>query len=268
MARAYYCLTKGELFMSRYDSMKGKVAIVTGGGSGMARAACLKFAENGVRVAVVDIDAQVAEETVALIEKAGGTAISIKADMGQDEDIKMMVEQTVGAFGRLDYAYNSVGIGGVYGGFEGTSDDLWADIINVDLASIWHCLKAEVPEMLKAGGGVIINTSSVAGLKAHSMEPAYCAAKHGVVGLTKSAAVVYAPQNIRVNAICPGPIFTKMWRNTHFGADEQKKVAEVVPMRRIGQPEEVANVVLFLCSDEASYVTGVALPIDGGMSAL
>ena len=254
--------------MSKYDSMQGKVAIVTGGGSGMARAACLKFAENRVRVAVVDIDAQVAEETVALIEKAGGTAISIKADMGHDEDIKMMVKQTVSTFGRLDYAYNSAGIEGVYGGFEGTSDELWTDIVNVDLTSIWHCLKAEVPEMLKAGGGVIINTSSIAGLKSHPMEPAYCAAKHGVIGLTKSAAVAYAPQNIRINAICPGPIFTKMWQSTHSGTDEQKKVAEGVPMRRIGQPEEVANVVLFLCSDEASYVTGVALPIDGGMLAL
>jgi NAD(P)-dependent dehydrogenase (short-subunit alcohol dehydrogenase family) len=222
---------KRRVFMSKYDSMQGKVAIVTGGGSGMARAACLKFAENRVRVAVVDIDAQVAEETVALIGKAGGTAISIKADMGHDEDIKMMVKQTVSTFGRLDYAYNSAGIGGVY-------------------------------------GGVIINTSSIAGLKSHPMEPAYCAAKHGVIGLTKSAAVAYAPQNIRINAICPGPIFTKMWQSTHSGTDEQKKVAEGVPMRRIGQPEEVANVVLFLCSDEASYVTGVTLPIDGGMLAL
>jgi NAD(P)-dependent dehydrogenase (short-subunit alcohol dehydrogenase family) len=254
--------------MSRYDSMRGKVAIVTGGGSGMAKSTCLKFAENGVKVAVVDIDTPVAKETVTLIKKAGGTAISIKADMGQDEDIKMMVKQTIDTFGHLDYAYNSVGIGGVYGGFTGTSDELWASIINVDLTSIWRCLKAEIPEMLKVGGGAIVNTSSIAGLKSHSMEPAYCAAKHGVIGLTKSAAVVFASQNIRINAICPGPIFTKMWQSTHSNADEQKRVAEGVPMHRIGQPEEVANVVLFLCSDEASYVTGIALPIDGGMLAL
>jgi NAD(P)-dependent dehydrogenase (short-subunit alcohol dehydrogenase family) len=254
--------------MSKYDSMRGKVAIVTGGGSGMARAACLKFAENGVKVAVVDIDATAGKETVSSIEKAGGTAISIKADMGRDEDIKMMVKQTTDTFGRLDYAYNSVGIGGGYGGFTGTSNELWADIIKVDLTSIWLCMKAEIPEMLKAGGGVIVNTASVAGLKSHPMEPAYCAAKHGVVGLTKSTAVVFAPQNIRINAVCPGPIFTKMWQSTHSSANEQKRVAEGIPMHRVGQPEEVANVVLFLCSDEASYITGIALPIDGGLLAL
>lgn len=255
--------------MVRYDSLKGKVAICTGGGSGMARAASLKFAENGVKVAVVDIDAPAADETVSLIEKAGETAISIKADMGQAEDIKAMVKQTIDAFGRLNYAFNSVGIGGVpggQGGAMGISDEAWLKMINIDLNSVWLCMNQEVPEILKVGGGAIVNTSSMAGTRAHR-SAAYAAAKHGIIGLTKSAAVILGPQNIRINAICPGYTRTKMWLRGYPSAEEQERLRQMVPLRRIGTPEDIANLVLFLCSDEGSYITGAAVSIDGGLSA-
>jgi NAD(P)-dependent dehydrogenase (short-subunit alcohol dehydrogenase family) len=253
--------------MVRYDSLKEKVAICTGGGSGMARAASILFAENGAKVAVVGVNSPSIDETVALIKKAGGTAVSIKADMGKAEDIERMVRQTVDAFGRLDFAFNCVGIGGERWGFMGTPDEMWFKIINLDLNSIWLCMKHEVPEMLKAGGGVIVNTSSVAGIKAQPLRPAYAAAKHGIIGLSKSVAVSMGPEKIRVNTICPGFTNTKMLREDYSDAGDQERLTGMVPLRRIGTQEDVANLVVFLCSDEASYITATAIPIDGGMSA-
>jgi NAD(P)-dependent dehydrogenase (short-subunit alcohol dehydrogenase family) len=253
--------------MVRYDSLKGKVAICTGGGSGMARAASILFAENGAKVAVVGRNSPSIDDTVSVITKAGGTAISIKADMGKAEDIERMVKQTVEAFGRLDFAFNSVGTGGGRTGFTGTPNEVWDTIINLDLDAIWLCMKHEIPEMLKVGGGAIVNNSSVAGIKAQPMRPAYAAAKHGVVGLSKSVAASMGPENIRVNTICPGFTDTKMLREDYSTPGDQEKLIQMVPLRRIGKAEDVANMVLFLCSDEGSYITGATIPIDGGMSA-
>lgn len=253
--------------MIRYDSLKGKVAICTGGGSGMARAASILFAENGVKVAVVGRNSPPIDDTVSVITRAGGTAISIKADMGKAEDIERMVKQTVEAFGRLDFAFNSVGTGGGRTGFLGTSDEVYGMIINVDLTAIWLSMKYEIPEMLKVGGGAIVNNSSVAGIKAQPMRPAYAAAKHGLAGLGKSVAVNMGAENIRVNTICPGFIDTKMLREDYISDSDQEKLLQMVPLRRMGTAEEIANTVLFLCSDEGSYITGATIPVDGGMSA-
>jgi NAD(P)-dependent dehydrogenase (short-subunit alcohol dehydrogenase family) len=253
--------------MVRYDSLKGKVAICTGGGSGMARATSILFAENGVKVAVVGRNFPSIDDTVDVIKKAGGTAISVKADMGKAEDIERMVRQTVEAFGRLDYAFNSVGTGGGRTGFLGTPDEVYNEIINLDLNAIWLCMKHEVREMLKVGGGVIVNNSSVAGIKSQPMRPAYAAAKHGLGGLGKSVAVNMGTQNIRVNTICPGFIDTKMLREDYTSDSDKEKLLQMIPLRRMGTAEEIANTVLFLCSDEGAYITGAIIPVDGGMSA-
>jgi NAD(P)-dependent dehydrogenase (short-subunit alcohol dehydrogenase family) len=250
------------------NEYQGKVAIVTGGAYGIGRAAAIGFAQRGAKVAIADLDVTRGEETLRLIKEAGGDAIFIKADVSIEEDVKVLVDKTIQVFGKLDCAFNNAGI---HKQFVSTVDFLmkdWEEMINVNLKSVWLCMKYEIPQMLKQGKGSIVNTSSVAGLVGAPSNPAYPASKHGVVGLTKSTALEFARKGIRVNCVCPGPTRTGMNEElTATNPEMVKAMDQKVPMGRIGEPEEVAAAAIFLCSDEASYITGHALPVDGGIVA-
>ena len=251
------------------DSMKGKVALVTGAGSGIGRATSLVFAREGAKVMAVDLNEGPVKATVDLITSGDGEASGLTADVANTEDVKRMVSETVSRFGRIDAAFNNAGIHtGVRIPFHEYPEDEWDRIIGVNLKGVWLCIKYEAPVMLEHGGGAIVNTSSVAGLVAGQGTSAYTASKHGVAGLTKSAAMDYARQGIRVNAVAPGEIWTPMMdliiRSNNFS---KAKMDDDQPIGRLGKPEEIAEVVVWLCTDAASYVTGHVFPIDGGYMA-
>ena len=246
----------------------GKVAVVTGGASGIGRAAALGFARGGASVVVADVDAAGGEETADLIAQAGGAAAFVTTDVRVAADVETTVAVAVSAFGRLDFAFNNAGTLGSGAAMVEFTEDDWDDVLGVNLKGVWLCMKHEIPAMLRTGGGAIVNTSSVAGLVGSQHSPAYAASKHGVVGLTKTAALQYAPHGIRVNCVCPAAVFSPMLetlvtRNPQVG--ERLKAAQ--PNERFASPEEVAEVVVWLCSNAASFVTGAALPVDGGYTA-
>jgi NAD(P)-dependent dehydrogenase (short-subunit alcohol dehydrogenase family) len=248
----------------------GKVALVTGGGNGIGREAALLFAREGARVAVADYEAESAAQTVALINGNGGQAISLSGDVTIAAQVKGMLDGTIAAYGRIDCAFNNAGIAGHQVDATGQLTHEWSEksfdrMIAVNLKGVWLCMKHEIPAMLAHGGGAIVNTASVAGLIGLRTSSAYVAAKHGVIGLTKTAAVEFAEQAIRVNAVCPGYIETRMTapsRETRSAA-----VIARTPMRRYGQPRDIAEMVVWLCSDRAAYVTGAAYEVDGGLTA-
>ena len=251
------------------DSMKDRVALVTGAGSGIGRATSLVFAREGAKVMAVDLMDGPMLETVGLIIGGGGEASGMTADVSKADEVQRMVSETVSRFGRIDAAFNNAGIHtGTRIPFHEYPEDEWDRVIGVNLKGVWLCIKYELPQMLAQGGGAIVNTSSVAGLVASSGTSAYTASKHGVAGLTKSAAMDYARQGIRVNAVAPGVILTPMMdlimesNNT-----PQEELHNDQPIGRMGKPEEIAEVVVWLCTDAASYVTGHVLPIDGGYMA-
>jgi len=247
-------------------TFKNKVAIVTGGSSGIGRATALAFAKKGAKVVVVDWKEN--EEMLHLIKDSGGEAIFIKCDVSKTEDIKAMVEKTIATFGRLDYAFNNAGIEGKSAPTQDCTEENWDQTIGVNLKGIWLCMKYEIPEILKQGKGAIVNCASVAGLVGFAGLPAYVASKHGVVGLTKTAALECAKLGIRVNAVCPGVIQTPMIdRLTGKTKEAVEQFTELEPVGRFGQPEEIANAVVWMCSDEASFVTGIAMAVDGGFVA-
>ena len=252
-------------------TLEGKVALVTGAGSGIGRASALTFAREGAKVVVADVNAQGGEETVSKINESGGESIFVHADVSSAVDVEAMVAKTVEAYGRLDFAHNNAGIatqgrGGLTHEFP---EDLWDRMIDVNLKGVWLCMKYEIPQMLEQGGGAIVNTASVAGLVGSlAALSAYSASKHGVVGLTKTAALEYAQQGIRVNCVCPGMIRSPM-TEPRLDADpehEQRMIARH-PIGRIGEPPEVAEAVVWLCSDAASFVTGHPMVVDGGLVA-
>jgi len=248
--------------------MNGKVALVTGAASGIGRESALAFARAGAKVVAADVDSGGGEETVQMIKDGGGEAIFVKCDVSQEADVKAMVEKTVETFGRLDYAHNNAGIEGMAGPCVECTEENWDRTININLKGVWWCCKYEIPEMLKVGGGAIVNTASVAGLVGFGGIPAYTASKHGVVGLTKTIALDYAQQNIRCNAVCPGVIDTPMIeRFTGGDAEARKGMESLEPVGRLGKPSEIADAVVYLCSDQASYVTGVPMPVDGAFVA-
>lgn len=249
-------------------NFKGKVALVTGAAMGIGRATALAFAEHGAAVAIADISSDEGARTSNLINEAGGRAIFIKCDVASEADIKFMVEKTVSALGRLDYAFNNAGIEGAQAMTPDCTNENWNRVIAVNLTSVWLCMKYQIPVLLKQGGGAIVNCSSIAGLIGFPGSPAYVASKHGVIGLTKTAALEFAKQNIRVNAICPGIIQTPMIdRFTHGEAQLHKQLIAGEPVGRAGKPEEIAAAALWLCSDQSGFVTGHPLVVDGGWVA-
>jgi NAD(P)-dependent dehydrogenase (short-subunit alcohol dehydrogenase family) len=256
----------------RQRPFEGQVALVTGGSSGIGRATALAFARAGARVVVAGRNIQRLEETVRLIQEEGGEAIYVQADVTRADQVCRMVEEAVAAFGRLDAAFNNAGGYRLVGGKRGLTADLdevvWDRVVAVNLKGVWLSMKYEIEQMLAQGGGAIVNNSSNDGLRAVPYSSPYVASKHGVIGLTKTAAIEYAQQGIRVNAVCPGWILTppvKMLMEDEPGAESEMLAEE--PIGRLGEPEEVANAVLWLCSEAASYVTGHALAVDGGYLA-
>lgn len=248
------------------STFTNKVVIVTGGVSGIGRAAALAFAKRGAKVSVADWTEN--QETVELITASGGEAIFIKCDVSKADDVKAMVEKTVATFGRLDYAFNNAGIEGATAPTKDCTEENWDKTIGVNLKGIWLCMKYEIPEILKQGKGAIVNCASVAGLVGFGGLPAYVASKHGVVGLTKTAALECAQLGIRVNVVCPGVIQTPMIdRLTGAKKEAIDQFTKLEPVGRFGQPEEIANAVVWLCSDKASFVTGHAMAVDGGFVA-
>jgi NAD(P)-dependent dehydrogenase (short-subunit alcohol dehydrogenase family) len=248
--------------------LQGKVALVTGGGSGIGRASALACAREGAKVVISDIAIAGGEETVRMVKAAGGEATFVEADASKATEVEVLINKVVETYGRLDCAFNNAGIEGEIQQTTECSEENWDRVLAVNLKGVWLCMKYEIPVMLKQGSGAIVNTSSVAGLVGFQGLPAYVASKHGVAGLTKTAALEYAKSGIRVNAVCPGvintPMVARLFSNQpHWG----ETVQAMEPVARMGKPEEVAEAVVWLCSDAASFVTGSAMAVDGGMVA-
>ncbi len=250
--------------------MAGKAALVTGGASGIGRASALALARAGASVCAADIDGAGAEETARLIQAAGGDAFALACDVRQAAEVRALLRQTVARYGRLDAAVNSAGIAGDFHRRLHEADDaMFARVIDVNLSGVWHCMKAELEQMLKQGAGAIVNIASVAGLIGAPKAAAYTASKHAVIGLSKSAALDYARRGIRVNAVCPAYTDTPMVRGAIAADPAMAQImARAIPMGRLGQPAEIAEAVVWLCSDAASFVTGHALVLDGGLVAI
>jgi len=248
--------------------MAGKVALITGGGSGIGRATALRVAREGVKVMIADYNPDGALKTVAMIKEAGGSADCIAADVTLTGQVEMMVNKTIEAYGRLDYAFNNSCIEGTFADTASYPEDSFDRVIATNLKAVWLCMKYEIPQMLKNGGGAIVNTASVLGLVGIEAAAAYNASKHGVVGLTKTAALEFAQKNIRMNCVCPGFIRTAMVeRALDTGVLGEEMMVALEPIGRIGRPEEIAEGVCWLFSDAASFVTGHSLAIDGGFVA-
>jgi NAD(P)-dependent dehydrogenase (short-subunit alcohol dehydrogenase family) len=250
-------------------SLEGAVALITGGAAGIGKAAALAFAEQGAKVALADLKVDRGHDVAHAIERAGGQALFVKTDVSHPREVEHLIEKTVGTFGRLDCAFNNAGIEGQLAPTAESSEENFDRVIAINLKGLWLCLRQELSQMLRqGGGGAIVNMSSVAGLVGFANLPAYVASKHGVIGLTKSAALEYAKSGIRVNAICPGVIHTEMVdRVTGRDPALEQQFTDLAAMGRMGTPEEIASGAVWLCSPGASFVTGHALTVDGGLVA-
>ncbi len=250
--------------------MQNKVALVTGAGDGLGRASARAFAREGANVVVSDIDEVGGSRTVALIKEAGGEATFVHCDVTSVQQVDALVQETIELYGRLDCAHNNAGGGGSKGRpltHEFNVED-WLHVVEINLNSIWYCMRREIPIMLKQGAGAIVNTSSIYGIAGAVRTAAYVAAKHGVVGLTRAAALEYADQGIRVNAVCPAHVpTTAVQKLMDDDPGLEPWVTGLSPSGRMGRPEEIGETVVWLCSDAASFVTGHAMPVDGGWTA-
>jgi NAD(P)-dependent dehydrogenase (short-subunit alcohol dehydrogenase family) len=245
-----------------------KVAIVTGAASGIGRASARLFAQRGASVVVADIDEAGGAETAQIVNDEGGTAVFQATDVSSPEAVERMVQRAVGEFGRLDFAHNNAGIAGAGQPIPDYPLDEWYRGIDVMLSGVFLGMRFEIPAILASGGGAIVNTSSGAGLIGFPGMSAYVAAKHGVIGLTKTAALEFGAQGVRVNAICPGTAFSRMVDDWLQGdPDNLAQVAALHPIGRIANPEEIAEAAIWLCSDAASFMLGAAIPVDGGYTA-
>ncbi len=240
-----------------------KVALVTGGSSGIGRATAFAFAKKGAKVVIAGRRVEFGQETVALIQAMGGEALFVQTDIKQEVEVENLVAQTVNVYGRLDYAFNNAGTEGILKPSIEQTEATWNEVIDTNLKGVWLSMKYQIPQMLKQGGGAIVNNASMGGLIGASYLSLYVASKHGVIGLTKSLALEHAKNNIRINTVCPGLIDTNMSTRA-FSEETREGLAAITPISRVGQPEEIASAVIWLCSDGASFVTGHSLTIDGG----
>ena len=251
--------------------LEGKAALITGAASGIGRATALLFAEQGARLVLADLDDPGTEETARLAGERGGEGLPVHCDVSDAGQVEAMVAAAVSAYGRLDCAFNNAGIGGTSAPLADYDQAAWDQVLAVNLTGVFLCMQSELRQMVAQGGGVIVNTASVVGVIGYPNLAAYTAAKHGVLGLTRTAAIEYARDGIRVNAVCPG------WTETPMVMDQgpapasdpgvHAAIAAMAPMRRLGAPHEIANAVAWLCSDAASFVTGHPLIVDGGVTA-
>lgn len=246
--------------------LDNKVAIVTGGGSGIGRAIAILYADEGAKVVVADIDGQGGNETVQMIKAKKGDALFIKSDISAPDESRSLVEETIKYFGKLDIACNNAGIGGPLAPTGEYPVDGWDKVISINLSGVFYGMRYQIPAMLSNGGGVIVNIASILGNVGSRMSPAYVAAKHGMVGLTKTAALEYADKNIRVNSVGPGYILTPLLTK-NLSEEMMTGIAAMHPIGRLGTAEEVAELVLWLSSSKASFVTGSYYPVDGGYLA-
>lgn len=243
----------------------GKVALVTGAGSGMGRAAAMAFAAEGAAVMVADIADEHAQQTAGMIADLGGEARAFSLDVSRAAEVEALIEAVMATWGRLDVAFNNAGINIEHGPVAEVSEEEWDRVLAVNLKGIWLCMKYELPRMVGAGAGAIVNTASIVGLRGSRNTPAYVASKHGIIGLTRAAALDYGQYGLRVNAVCPGAIKTQMYLDRE-GDDpaNNARIAAANPLNRLGQSDDVAGAVLWLCSDAASFVNGHCLVVDGG----
>lgn len=248
--------------------LEGKICLVTGAAGGIGRASALAFAREGAKVVVADVEVAGGEETVRMIKGKGGEALFIKADMAKAAEVNAMFQKVMATYGRLDCAHNNAGVGSTGKKMAEETEDDWDRIITINLKGVWWCMKQELVQMLKQGGGSIVNTASVLGLTGQQGRGVYAASKHGIVGFTQVAALEYARDNIRVNAVCPGVINTAIIARAFArGPEERARIMATEPIGRLGEPEEVAEAVVWLSSPAASFVTGHCLAVDGGWLA-
>ena len=248
------------------DRLKDKVALITGGGSGIGQASCLLFGQEGAKVMIADYAVEGGRQTVQQVKAAGGEARFVQADVSKSADVQNMIAQTVQTYGRVDILFNNAGIEGPSAKLANYDEEAWQRVIAVDLTSVFLGMKYVIPEMIKQGGGVILSTASVAGMVGFPGSGAYAAAKAGVINLTRMVALEYANKNIRVNCICPGIISTPMAQRV-MGERSEERVVRLEPIGRLGQAQDIANAALFLASDESSFATGAPFVIDGGYIA-